>query len=283
MWPVVVEAVQTLDSDEWAQFTGDLRRDWSFLTGKGGVGSEAEGPWRSLPRDEWSVEEAKEFADKAYRRVVEVRGPVEFIYVDPEGTSSAKYVGLPHWPGLEASLALTAKVDVVLSLNYDPDMDDSKLELTNVKARLSPMSAESLDSGRYHPTGKFCAYCEKRRGDEGVCQHCELACGDPCSRCDTGHGPDKHCPCCAPCAVEVLSISCQGTKTGRLSSAAGPYYSNVPKATAAQTPLTPSTLCERARKAVDEGVMSLEEAIKVNGLIAAGLVDPFAPDATADW
>lgn len=92
---IIVETV-VLDDDAWKEFTKNLLvgRDW--LRKKGGTVSDEAGPWnRGVPFHRWSAKDIKVFRDTAYRLVIEVVGPNEFIYVDPQKTDRAKYVGLP--------------------------------------------------------------------------------------------------------------------------------------------------------------------------------------------
>jgi hypothetical protein len=213
----VVEVVELL-AEEMDKFKVTLLQHRDWLKGKGGLDSTAEGDWRDTPYQTWTPEQKAEFQAGAYRLVVEVKGPDESLYVDPQGTNHAFFVGFPinlsehlddPWPepvedpdDPEEKEPLEKETEPEQEDEEEDEAEEEELPPAEVyeSGELPPMTEEMLDSGVYFPAGTRCAFCGERRGDDSVCQHCELACGDPCSRCDSGLGPDQHCPCCAPCA-----------------------------------------------------------------------------------
>lgn len=88
----VVEAV-TLTAEEYNELTNSFLRDREWLTGKGGHDSDMDQPdgaWWT-----WGSEKQDEFSSTSYRLVISVYAPErQIIYIDPQGYSYARYVGL---------------------------------------------------------------------------------------------------------------------------------------------------------------------------------------------
>ena len=90
----VMKTVELCRAD-YEKFCNSLLSNYEWLSGEGGYGSLAD--LRSVDSySDYTEEERREFNDKSYREVVEVRCISEnhqTLYVDPQGHNYARYVG----------------------------------------------------------------------------------------------------------------------------------------------------------------------------------------------
>lgn len=236
--PERVRIVETmsLEPDEFQQFAETLKRNRDWLKGKGGKASDLEAEFLNDPISDWDLEQRERWEQEAYRKVVLVEAPTRrSVVVDPQGCNYARCVGYLVF-GLEPSTGpdvLCEREEVPLPPELLPENQDpigaapaqpvAQPEPKEIDEEMKPeydfsegvrgkhltepvplMTAEMLKKGAYYPMGELCAHCDQPRGGAGVCNVCELTCGDPCDRCGSGKGEHKHCPCCTPCAQRVF-------------------------------------------------------------------------------